>query len=102
MAPVEPIEEIKALTSGLAHDLGAPLRHISAFGQLLQEDVGAAAGGAVAPERHEEWMVYTERIIAAAARAQSLLDDLVARSNALTEAAQPSGPSATITPSRSA
>lgn len=96
------MEEIRALTSGLAHDLGAPLRHISSFGRLLQEEIGAAADGAVAPDRYEEWMVYTERIAAAAARAQSLLDDLVARSHPRADSPQPSGPPATITPSRSA
>lgn len=58
-------EELEAFTAAVSHDLRAPLRSVSAFAAQLREDHGDALGTPLA------------KVEAAAARAQTLVTDLL-------------------------
>jgi signal transduction histidine kinase len=72
-ALTQSLEESKrehdAFAYSISHDLRAPLRALQGFAQILEEDCGPALG--------EDGRMYTRRIMAAAARLQGLIDDLL-------------------------
>lgn len=61
--------ELETFGYTLGHDLRAPLRHVTGFGQLLQQ---RAAGSLDEQSRH-----YLDSILAAAGRMGTLIDDLL-------------------------
>jgi signal transduction histidine kinase len=61
--------ELEAFSYSVSHDLRAPLRHMSAFSQLLAEECGPSLD---ADARH-----YVERIQESAKRMGNLVDDLL-------------------------
>ncbi|HET7566465.1 MAG TPA: MEDS domain-containing protein [Gaiellaceae bacterium] len=68
-------EELRTFAYTASHDLRAPLRAISGFAAALEEDAGAAVDGRLHP--------HVERIVAAAARMDELLDGLLQLSRVL-------------------
>jgi signal transduction histidine kinase len=62
-------QELEAFTYSVSHDLRAPLRHIDAFAQLLDEEFGPSAAGQA---RH-----YLARISKGAQDMGRLVDDLL-------------------------
>ncbi|MGO8672993.1 MAG: sensor histidine kinase [Capsulimonadaceae bacterium] len=63
-------KEMEAFTYSVAHDLRAPLRHISAFSKILMEDFG--------PELTPEAREYLSDIVDDTASMGNLIDDLLA------------------------
>jgi len=61
--------ELEAFAYSVSHDLRAPLRAMSGFGNLLQEEFS--------PQLGEEGRHYIERIQAASSRMGELIDDLL-------------------------
>ncbi len=61
--------ELEAFTYSVSHDLRAPLRHINAYAQVLEEDY--------APKFDAEGLKYLQRIQEGARRMGSLVDDLL-------------------------
>jgi PAS domain S-box-containing protein len=64
--------ELEAFSYSVSHDLAAPLRHVRGFARALDEDYGA---GLDATGRD-----YLARVVAAAERMQTLIDDLLSLS----------------------
>lgn len=62
-------QELESYSYSIAHDLRAPLRSISGFGQILQEEA--------APKLDEEERGHLERIIKAAGRMAELIDNIL-------------------------
>jgi signal transduction histidine kinase len=62
-------EELEAFSYSVSHDLRAPLRHMSAFSQLLEEECSSGL--------NEEAKHYIERIQESAKRMGQLVDDLL-------------------------
>ena len=64
--------EMQAFTATVSHDLRAPLRHITSFAQLLQEEAGSALG--------DEAQVFLGHITGSAKQLAQMLDGLLALS----------------------
>ena len=64
--------ELQAFTATVSHDLRAPLRHITSFAQLLQEDAGPALG--------DEAQEFLAHITGSAKQLAQMLDALLALS----------------------
>ncbi len=62
-------EELEAFSYSVSHDLRAPLRHMSAFSQLLTEEYGESL--------HADARHYLDRIQESAKRMGQLVDDLL-------------------------
>jgi signal transduction histidine kinase len=62
-------KEMEAFIYSVSHDLRAPLRHIAAFGEILEEDYGHE----FSPETKD----YLNRMIAGARNMSQLVDDLL-------------------------
>jgi signal transduction histidine kinase len=62
-------KELEAFTYSVAHDLRAPLRHISGFSKILQEEFG--------PQIPAEAQHYLQRIEKGTCRMGMLIDDLL-------------------------
>jgi light-regulated signal transduction histidine kinase (bacteriophytochrome) len=62
-------EELEAFSYSVSHDLRAPLRHMSAFSQLLTEEYGATL--------QPDALHYLDRIQQSAKRMGELVDDLL-------------------------
>ncbi|MDB6025214.1 MAG: hypothetical protein JWM68_1437, partial [Verrucomicrobiales bacterium] len=62
-------KEMEAFTYSVSHDLRAPLRHIAAFGEILQEDFSHQ----LTPESHD----YLQRMVDGARNMSQLVDDLL-------------------------
>ena len=60
---------LESFTYSVSHDLRAPLRALSGFSEVLDEDFGDQLG--------EEGRGYTKRIQAASERMAQLIDDLL-------------------------
>jgi signal transduction histidine kinase len=67
-------QELEAFSYSVSHDLRAPLRHVSAYSNILMEDFGA--------ELSDECKGYMERMQNSCRRMESLIDDLLALSRA--------------------
>lgn len=72
-------QELQDFAYVASHDLQEPLRKIQAFGNLLEEEYGAAL-------RDEGGKAYLDRMRNAAARMRTLIDDLLAFSRVTTKA----------------
>ena len=73
--------EMQSLTASISHDLRAPLRHITSFAQLVQEEAG--------PQLNAEMREFLGHISSAAKRLGSMLDGLLALSRIGTVALHP-------------
>jgi len=62
--------ELEAFSYSVSHDLRAPLRHVVAFVQMLQEEAG--------PSLSEKSLAYLTSICESARRMRDLIDDLLA------------------------
>ncbi len=76
--------ELQHLKFAVLHDLRAPLRHIRAFAQIIEEDHGAQLESAVSG--------HLTSIQAAAAKAMQLLDELSAANQTAKPSPLPSSP----------
>lgn len=63
-------KELESFSYSIAHDLRAPLRHISGFADLLRESVGE--------HLNEEGRCFVDKIMGAADRMDQLIQDLLA------------------------
>ncbi|OYT90049.1 MAG: two-component sensor histidine kinase [Burkholderiales bacterium PBB3] len=73
--------EMQSLTATISHDLRAPLRHITSFAQLVQDEAG--------PQLNEEMREFLGNISGAAKTLGSMLDGLLALSSVGTVALHP-------------
>ena len=73
--------EMQSLTATISHDLRAPLRHITSFAQLVQDEAG--------PQLNAEMREFLGNISGAAKRLGSMLDGLLALSRIGTVALHP-------------
>lgn len=67
-------QELEAFSYSVSHDLRAPLRHVSAYSDILMEDFGA--------ELSDECKGYMGRMQNSCRRMESLIDDLLTLSRA--------------------